>query len=243
MKRNLMLAVAISAVVLTNVKFAANASPQQDFSQIDPVWAAGVIDQSLRSGPLGSAWIAMKEVFPGGYHQLMLDIANFAIHHQDSTVKTRDFVRDHVTSQIQNAQRAPAVAQAEYQREKADFLMLISNSNVEACAKFSNGELNLNIATNLNDYEMKHFSQLIAAEVRAIGAGLKSPTTYDPLTPADVSVLKSILASRGFSEADQKGFLAGTVGETPAEICHAGVVRNSVFAAAPAEIVAKVAFR
>jgi hypothetical protein len=219
------------------------ASPKSDFSKLDPAWAAQQLDESLRSGDMGSAWAALRTVFPAEYKQLTQDMATAVIQHQDWRGRSQTFIQNHVAGQVQTAQRAPAIQQARYQRRKAEFLTYLSRTNVNACAYLGTGIGDPSVLGNLSSEEMKRYSDLIAATVETIGAGRDSPVTYSDITADDVSQIKAIMANQGISDAGARGILSGQVGKSPAELCSAGVIRNNALAAAPADVVAKVAFR
>ncbi len=201
------------------------------------------MDASLQSSELGSAWAALKVVFPGDYKQLTQDLARAVIQHEDWSGRSQMFIQTHVAGQVQAAQQAPAQEQAKYQRQKADFLVYLSHVNTSACAYLGTGIGDPSSLGNLNSDQMKRYSNLIAVAVEAIGAGRRSPVTYGALTPEDASQIRGIMASQGVSDADAQSVLSGQIGKSPGELCRAGVIRNSALAAAPAEIVAKVAFR
>jgi hypothetical protein len=131
----------------------------------------------------------------------------------------------------------------EYQKEKARFLVYISHSNMEACAYLGTGMGNVASLTKFDKDSTRVYSDLLAEAVRAIGQGRASPTTYGALSSSDVSQIESLMIAQGISEAEAQNILSGHIGQTPDELCRAGVLENNALAAAPADIVAKVAFR
>lgn len=233
-------AVAVACAMATSA-FAAD--PRQDFSRLDPAWAAQEIDTWLQSGDLGSAWVALEAVFPEDYEQLVQDMANAMIQRQDWRGLSQSFIQDHLAGELQSARRAPAHQQSDYQELKAEFLRYLSRVNPEACAFLSSGTGDSSSLETMNADQMKRYSDLIAATVETIRAGRDSPVTHSALTPEDISIIEAVMASQDVSRADAERVLSGQIENAPAELCRMGVIRNNALAAAPPDVVAKLAFR
>jgi hypothetical protein len=185
----------------------------------------------------------MKVVFPEDYVQLTRDVANAIIQNRDWSGISQDFLQAHLADNKQAAQHAPAAQQAKYQRLKAEFLVYLSQTNTDACAYLGAGVGDPTVLGRLDHRQMKLYSDLLAAMVETMGAGLRSPVTYDGLTAGDVNKIKQVMKSQGVNDTDIQQVLSGQVGQSPTELCHAGVIRNSALAALPADILAKVAFQ
>lgn len=200
------------------------------------------MDTTLRSSELGSAWAALKIIFPGDYKQLTRDMAKAVIQHQDWSGESQAFIQSHISDQVDLAKRAPAQQQVKYQKRKAEFLVYLSQKNANVCAYLGTGIGDPKSLSTLDGDQMKGYSDLIAATVEAIGAGRDSPATYSGMTSDDASKIKEVMISQGINDAEVKRALSGQVGRTSAENCRIGIIRNNALAAAPADIVAKVAF-
>jgi hypothetical protein len=212
-----------------------------DFSKLDPVWAATQIDNSLQSSDMKTAWAAIKQAFPEDYKRLTREIATAQIQNRQWSGISQQFMQDHLAGNVRYAQSAPEFAQAEYQKQKAKFISYLSHSNVAACSYLSTG---VGDASALGDPSiMRQYSNLLAATVKAIDAGRRSPTAYAPVTPADAAAVKAIMMSQGASDVEAQRALAPRAGLPPSEACREGVLRNDALAAAPAALVGKVAFR
>jgi hypothetical protein len=243
MKRAVFVAVAVATVVSAVNVGVVVAEPQRDFSQLDPLWAAQRVDASLQSGDLSSAWAALKAVFPNDYERLTRDMATAVMQGGDATTLSQAFIQSHVSNQIQTAQQAPAEQQSSYQRKKADFLTYLSQVNTEACAYLGSGIGDPSSVAAMPSDQMKRYSDLIAATVETIGAGRDEPVTHGSVTADDVSAISAIMTAQGVSDTDAERVLSGQIRHTAAELCRVGVIRNNALAAAPSNVVAKLAFR
>lgn len=242
MKRIAFIAVLMAAIAAIPAGNAQATDPRPDFSRVDPAWAAQELDRALQEGEMGSAWGALKVVFPDDYRQLTQDMANALIQNREWQGVSQAFLQAHVAGQIQTARRAPAQQQLKYQRKKADFLKYLSTVNIAACAYLGSGRGDGSSLETLDSDQMTHYSDLIAVLVETIGAGLKSPVVYSAPTVEDLSEIKAVMSSQGVTQTDIERILSGETGATTAEQCRIGVVWHGALAATPAEITAKIAF-
>lgn len=234
-------AVAVIACAMAGGVLAA--SPQQDLEGLDPTWAAKELERTFQSGDQGSTWAALKAVFPADYEQLIQDMARAIVQEQDPLEISQSFIQNHFAGQIQAAQSAPAQQQSYYQVQKADFLTYLSQVNVEACAYLGSGIGDPSSLETMPSDQMERYSDLMAVAIETIGAGLSSPVTYSGVTLEDVSEIQATMTSQGVSDEDAQLVLTGQVGSDPDELCRVGIIRNNALAAAPADVVAKMAFR
>lgn len=238
--------VALTGAALATVICAFNgglaaARAQQDSSAIDP-WVQQV-DTALQSGDTNSAWAAIKAVFPDDYAHLVRDMASAMLQGADATILSQTFIQSHLSDQIHVAKQAPADQQLSYQKKKADFLFYLAPRNPEACAFLSSGIGDASTLATMADEQVRRYSDLMATTIETIGAGRDAPVTHGAVTMADVSAITAIMAAQGVSDSDAEKVLSGQVGNAPAELCRMGVIRNAALAAAPADIVAKLAFQ
>lgn len=214
----------------------------QPFANLDPVWAAQRVDASLLSSEMGPAWAALKAAAPSEYQALTENAATAIINGQAWRPLARTFIQEHVAD-LTSARAAPASVQSAYQKQKASFLVYLSKENIAACAVLGSGQGELSALSNLNDEQTRRYANLIAVTVATIGAGRATPVLHGEVTDADVSVIERIMADQGVSREDADRLIDGQVDSGPGELCRLGVIRNNALAAAPEDVVAKMAFR
>lgn len=232
----------VAAAFLCILESAHAAESPPDFSKLDPAWAAGELDGSLRDGEMGSAWSAMKAVFPEDYTRLTRNMAEALINKREWRGLSQQFMQEHVGGKLREAQLAPAGVQLRYQQQKARLLLHLSRTNLTACAYLGTGLGDATSLASLDPEGASGYSDLIAAMVRTIGAGRDAPTIFTALSPAEWSQILSAMVAQGTAEAEARRILSGQVGATPADQCRDGLVKHKALASVSAEIVAKTAF-
>ncbi|MDO9472718.1 MAG: hypothetical protein Q7J28_06645 [Caulobacter sp.] len=217
------------------------ASPP-DFSKISPEWAAQELDRSFQTGEARAAWKALKLAFPDDYDLMIRNLAQAIIEGRDlsytSSISGR-FIEERLTGEIEFAARAPVSFLVRYQRVRAIFIEELAGTNVPACAAMAQGAF----STALSDGSGT-FYDLIGAFMDAAAAGRRDPQPIPPsLDTADVAALKLVMLNQGVPEVDANRVLFSTASAPPEDLCRYGVILNNALAAAPEDVVAKLAIR
>ena len=228
---------AMSFLCIVGSTSAADSPP--DISKLDPAWAAGELDSSLRDSEMGSAWSAIKAVFPADYARFTRSMAEALISNREWRGLPQQFMEKYLGDNLKFAQHAPAAAQLKYEQQKAQLLQYLSSTNPAACAYLGTGLGDPTSIRKLDPEGTRRYSDLIAEKVKTIGEGRDSPTIFTPLPSERGSQILSVMVAQGTPKSEARKILGSQVGKSKADQCRAGLLKQNALAGAWAEIAAK----
>lgn len=211
-------------------------APNQDFSKLDPAWMAAEYDKAFTSGADGEVWRAIKAGFPVEYGRFLRDMAMAAKQNRDFRPISSEFLQAHTAGQSPFAAKAPAPMIVAFQKRKAEVLEHLSRTDVASCAAIAMGQqVEMNVALQLQ------LNRVTAALVNAAAAGHKTPQLRAPATAEDYRRLYDALVAQGIAPDEARTAIAGPIPESNAARCKYGLMMHRGLAAAPPELVAKLA--